>query len=64
MKRICQKCGNDYNGTTNERYCGFECRVEAKKFRAKVKYQWNRTQKTLSLEERRRELDEILGPDE
>lgn len=63
-KRICQWCSRWYYGTTNTRYCSSDCRDIAASERAKIRQRWNRTQQPLTMEQRRKELDNILGTDE
>ena len=63
-KRICQHCAREYVGILSDRYCSGACREIAASERAKIRYGWIKHQKTLTLEERRRELDEIIGNDE
>lgn len=66
MKRICQHCSRWYDDLNmrTSRYCDLNCRLEAKRQRQKTKRDWEHTQKTLTLEQRKRELDEIFGKDE
>jgi ribonuclease HII len=64
IKRICQYCNRWYVGYPSDRYCSASCREYASSWRTKIRYHWRKHQKTLTLEERRRELDEILGVDE
>jgi hypothetical protein len=64
MNRICQHCAKWYRGTTQTHYCSTECKEMAEWTRNKIRRLWNKTQNTLTIEERRRELDEILGIDE